>query len=435
MFRPSVKKQFDLPDDVVLSVHGVSKIFCRSLLRSMAYGIRDLTLSFAGICPERKTLRFNEFMAVDNISFDLRRGEALGLIGPNGSGKTTLLRLISGIFPPDRGRIARRGRMVGLIALGAGFHPHMTGRENIYLNGAILGMKRHEVDEKLQDIIDFAEIGEFLDAPVATYSSGMRVRLGFAIAAHINPDILVVDEVLAVGDARFQRKCVEHLRKVRESGAAFILVSHNMQTIEASCDRAILLDKGLVVAEGAPGSVVAEYDMRMRPDVSRELSSSEESGRNDGLKLIKKYRDFESGEVKVLSVWLETSDGVKTSMLDDKTDAVLKIKYRSNNPGSLQKGFLSISFINEYGVVCLGSRLRLGEKVPESGVITVRLGKSQLTTSRYSIAVHFFDYAFTVPFWTSHYGYIEAKQDVPTGVPGENTPYCWADWPLNVERS
>ncbi len=433
MFHGSVKKQFDLPDDVVLSVRGVSKVFCRSLLRSMAYGIRDLALSFAGICPERKSLRPQEFMAVDNISFDLRRGEALGVIGPNGSGKTTLLRLISGIFPPDQGYIARRGRMVGLIALGAGFHPHMTGRENIYLNGAILGMRHDEVDEKLQDIIDFADIGDFLDAPVTTYSSGMRVRLGFAIAAHINPDILVVDEVLAVGDARFQRKCVEHLRKVREAGVAFILVSHNMQTIEASCDRAIFLDKGRAVAEGAPGRVVAEYEMRMRPGVRMESDLSKEEEGNDCLKLIKKYRDYESGEVTVQSVWLETSGGNKTKMLDDKTDAMLKIQYRSNDVGNLKKGFLSISFINEYNVVCLGARLRLGEiDLPDAGVITVRLGKSQLTTSRYSIAVHFFDYAFTVPFWTSHYGYVDARQDVPTGMPGENTPYCWADWPLSV---
>ena len=235
-----------LPADVVLRASGVSKKFCISLKRSLAYGIADLSRNMLGVQKTSTELRKDEFWAVRDINFELRRGECLGLIGMNGSGKSTLLRLLTGVFPPDQGEIAVRGRVGALIAVGAGFHPHLTGRENIYLNGAILGLTRHEINTKLQEIIDFAEVGEFIEAPVSTYSSGMRVKLGFAIAIKVEPDLLLIDEVLAVGDMGFTIKCLNTVRALLEN-TAIVFVSHNMQFVSQFCTRVMVMNHGSAV--------------------------------------------------------------------------------------------------------------------------------------------------------------------------------------------
>jgi len=184
----------------------------------------------------------------------------VGLIGQNGCGKTTLLRLLNGIFPPDAGTITINGRIGALIAVGAGFHPHMTGRENIYLNGTILGMTRQEINRKFDEIVDFAEIGDFLDAPVATYSSGMNVRLGFSIAIHGEPDILLVDEILAVGDTKFQQKCMSKMGDFVDNGNLIIFVSHNMLNVQQICKSAILLENGHCIEQGEMLYVVDKYN-------------------------------------------------------------------------------------------------------------------------------------------------------------------------------
>ncbi|MDA0990271.1 MAG: ABC transporter ATP-binding protein [Verrucomicrobia bacterium] len=239
----------DLPDDVVLSVRNVSKKFCRNLRRSMAYGMKDLGLNLIGVKQDTTKIRKDEFLALDDVSFEVRRGECLGLIGPNGCGKTTLLRLLTGIFPPDAGEISVRGRVGALIALGAGFHPHLTGRENIYLNGTILGLHKKDLDARMDDIVGFAEIGKFIDAPVSVYSSGMRVRLGFAIAIHIEPELLLVDEVLAVGDEGFRSKCYGAISDLLAK-AAVVFVSHQMPTVARICRRVMVLKDGVVAFDG-----------------------------------------------------------------------------------------------------------------------------------------------------------------------------------------
>ena len=208
-------------------------------------------------------LRRSEFWALRDVSFELRRGECLGLIGPNGAGKSTLFSILSGIYEPTRGRAVIRGRLQALIALGAGFHPMLSGRENIYVNGAVFGLTSREIDRLVDRIIEFSELGEFIDAPIKTYSSGMLVRLGFSVAAHLDPDILLVDEVLAVGDARFQLKCLDHMRRLINSGKAQMLVSHYMHNIQGLCDRVIWLDRGRIRMVGPPDVVVREYSSSM----------------------------------------------------------------------------------------------------------------------------------------------------------------------------
>lgn len=229
--------------ETLVKVEGLYKKFTRNLRRSMWYGTKDTFRSMLNISYDTGQLRKSEFWALKDINFELKRGEVLGLIGRNGCGKSTLLRLLSGIFPPDKGRITVKGRMGALIAIGAGFHPHMTGRENIYLNGTILGMDRREIKKRFEEIVEFAEIGEFIDAPVATYSSGMRVRLGFAIAVHIEPNILLIDEVLSVGDAGFRMKSINKLTELLEK-TSVIFVSHNMAQIARISTKAMLLEQG-----------------------------------------------------------------------------------------------------------------------------------------------------------------------------------------------
>lgn len=192
----------------------------------------------------------DSFLAVNDVSFTVEQGESIGLMGLNGSGKSTLLRLINGVMRPDRGRVLARGRIAGLIATGAGFHPQLTGRENVYLNAAVMGLSRLETDKIFDDIVEFADIGRFLDTPVSTYSSGMNSRLGFSVAVHIDSDIFLADEVLAVGDKPFKRKCLERMEEIRKSGRTIFYVSHAAASVKAMCDRVLVLEQGRLAFDG-----------------------------------------------------------------------------------------------------------------------------------------------------------------------------------------
>ncbi|MGK7951177.1 MAG: ABC transporter ATP-binding protein [Xenococcaceae cyanobacterium] len=249
--------------EVVLSVQGVSKKFCRDLKRSLFYGVQDIASDLTGLRTKSDKLREKEFWALDNVSFELKRGEALGLVGKNGSGKSTLLRIIAGLIKPDLGTVEITGRVAPLIALGAGFNPILTGRENIYANMAILGLSKQEIDERFDDVVEFAEIGDAIDAPVQTYSSGMAARLGFACAIHTEPDILLVDEVLAVGDIKFKGKCTRKLAELREKGTSFILVTHNSSMILYVCKSAVYLSQGKTLNAGLAETIVRQYEEDM----------------------------------------------------------------------------------------------------------------------------------------------------------------------------
>lgn len=277
-----------MSQDVLVSVENVSKKFCRSLRRSLWYGVCDIAAEFnprsngsiaskpagrvarnsletlasgqsSDATEDRSGVRPGEFWAVRDVSFQLRRGECLGLIGRNGAGKTTLLKTLNGLIKPDGGRIELRGQVAAMIALGAGFNPILTGRENIYVAASLRGLSKRQIDAKLEEIVDFSEIGDFIDAPVQSYSSGMQVRLGFSVAISLKPDVLLIDEVLAVGDAGFKQKAYNAITKIIENSAV-VFVSHSIVQLAKVCNRGMLLRNGMVAASSDQiEDVVNEY--------------------------------------------------------------------------------------------------------------------------------------------------------------------------------
>ncbi|EKD28637.1 MAG: hypothetical protein ACD_79C00252G0002 [uncultured bacterium] len=246
--------------DVILKVENVSKKYCRTLKKSMIYGACDIGKLFFGLKTQSENLRTHEFWALKDICFELSRGESLAIIGSNGSGKSTLLKLINGILLPDSGKISVKGKMGALIEVGAGFHPLLTGRENIFINGQILGMTRKEIRTKFEEIVSFSEIEDFLDTPVKFYSSGMYVKLGFSIAIHSNPELLLVDEILAVGDLAFSVKCLKKIVNYRENGGSMILITHAMHNVKHQTNRALWIEHGILKKNGNAVEIANEYE-------------------------------------------------------------------------------------------------------------------------------------------------------------------------------
>ncbi len=252
-------------DDVIIRVEGLSKKYRIGAREKADRTFREVLVGMAS-APFRRLKRIGKsapadetIWALKDVSLEVRRGEVLGIIGRNGAGKSTLLKVLSGITEPTEGRVEIRGRVASLLEVGTGFHEELTGRENIYLNGAILGMKKAEIDRKFDEIVAFSEIERFLDTPVKRYSSGMYVRLAFAVAAHLEPEILLVDEVLAVGDVAFQKKCLGKMDEVSRTGRTVLFVSHNMGAVQNLCQRGVLLRTGQVVRDGPVDEVIKEY--------------------------------------------------------------------------------------------------------------------------------------------------------------------------------
>lgn len=241
---PKTSEEAEAPQIIIDSV-------TKNFLLRHTHSLKELFIS----AVRRKPLT-SSFSALDNVSFTVQPGEAVALIGFNGSGKSTLLKLISGVFQPDSGRVLTRGRVAGLIEVGAGFHPDLSGRENVYLNAAILGMTKQEIDERFDDIVAFSEIEKFIDTEVKHYSSGMFLRLAFSVAIHTEVDILLVDEILAVGDEPFQRKCLKRIREVHAEGKTLIVVSHDLDMVADLCDRGLLINQGSLVFDGSAHDAV-----------------------------------------------------------------------------------------------------------------------------------------------------------------------------------
>jgi lipopolysaccharide transport system ATP-binding protein len=322
-----------MTSDVLIKAEKASKKFSSNLKSSMKYGIIDITKDFIGIHSQSDALRPDEFWSVQDVSFEIHRGECLGLIGPNGAGKSTLLKMLNGIILPDKGHIEINGRVGALIEVGAGFHPILTGRENIYINGSIMGLRKKEIDQKFDSIVEFAELGDFIDMPVSYYSSGMYVRLGFAIAAHLEPDVLLIDEVLAVGDMGFKIKCLNRIGKLMQDSAV-IFVSHAMQFVSRICSDVMVLNHSR--AEYLSNDVGAGIDYYLSKFESSDLKIygsskvtisnialfNERSKENEGKMLLLNYDDNLSIEMDLTLNCSALKPAIKIIILDQELRSV-----------------------------------------------------------------------------------------------------------------
>lgn len=311
------------------------------------------------------------FWALQNISFQIAKGETVGFIGPNGSGKSTVLKLISQITKPTIGSVAVSGMVSSLIELGAGFHPDLTGRENVYINGLILGMTRKEIDSKFDDIVAFSEIAPFIDEPVKHYSSGMYLRLGFSVAIHTNPDILLVDEILAVGDELFQKKCFRKIRELQRQSVTIVVVSHNLNLLKEYCDRLILLDKGMVCADGSPAVVIGTYETL-------------------NYKNIQKGTPLQSDYIKHIQFSL---DGKKTDTFIQ--GGTFTLTCSMTLPKELRRAVLGIAIIDEQGLIITGPNTKsAGVKVENQGrpmAISYTIPSLPLNSGIYYVSVSIYD--------------------------------------------
>jgi lipopolysaccharide transport system ATP-binding protein len=309
--------------DIIVECVSVSKKFKKGELHD---SLRDMIPAIVGNMfgkGNANTLAQKEFWALDDISFEVKRGEALGIIGHNGAGKSTLLKILCGIMNPTKGEFKVNGKFSALIEVGAGFHPDLTGRENIFLNGLILGMSRVEVKKKFDEIVDFAGLEEFIDTPVKRYSSGMYARLGFSVAAHVDPDVLLIDEVLSVGDWAFQRKCAEKMGNLVKRGATIIFISHNLAAVIDLCNSCILFERGKIVRTGSPEEVVKQYLNGPSEKSSGMQSNRVYIKRAEVLKDGKNESQFKAGDKAEIIV----SVGSKV----DCSDLALHLELRNNN--------------------------------------------------------------------------------------------------------
>jgi homopolymeric O-antigen transport system ATP-binding protein len=342
--------------EVILDAQGLGKKYVLqhrvagydTLREKLGDGLRRLVRG-GSAAPHPHESPTEEFWALREASLQIRQGEAVGLIGRNGAGKSTLLKIISRITEPTEGRLRIRGRVASLLEVGTGFHPELTGRENVFLNGAILGMARTEIRAKFDQIVAFAEVAQFLDTPVKRYSSGMYVRLAFSVAAHLEPDVLIVDEVLAVGDASFQKKCLERMAEVSRMGRTIVFVSHNLGLVRSMCGRGILLDNGRVACDGPVESTVARYLESFEPAVSSNL--------------LERRQRRGTGMVRLSAMEIRDSNHALTS----KIEAGQAVQFVFRATGRLPALSCSFTIYDSFGqaITCFDSAL---QAAPDPGV-------------------------------------------------------------------
>ncbi|MBQ6035104.1 MAG: ABC transporter ATP-binding protein [Ruminococcus sp.] len=334
----------------------------------------------------RKRSRYEERKVLRGISFDVKKGEAIGLIGHNGCGKSTTLKLLTRIMYPDEGTIKLKGRVSSLIELGAGFHPDMSGRENIYTNAAIFGLTKKEIDARIKDIVDFSELAEFIDNPVRTYSSGMYMRLAFSVAINVDADVLLIDEILAVGDANFQTKCFNKLKEIKAQGTTIVIVSHALGQIEQICDRAIWIHEGLIKAEGPPKEIDLEYldymsrkmQEKNKSESDAEEVSEEETGKRWG-----------SGEVRIKKVRSFAADGSEQKTFRTGEDIRLSIDYTVKKP--VKDAVFGFGVFDMNGIQCYGTNTRIDKQpditISENGTAEILMKNVELLAGEYNIDI------------------------------------------------
>lgn len=351
----------------------------------------------------RKRRKYENREVLKDITFSVKKGEAIGLIGHNGCGKSTTLKLLSKIMYPDSGSITMRGRVSSLIELGAGFHPDMSGRENIYINASIFGLTKKEINDRLDDIIAFSELEEYIDNPVRTYSSGMYMRLAFSVAINVDADILLVDEILAVGDVNFQAKCFNRMREIKAEGTTIVIVSHSLSQIEQICERSIWIDEGIIREEGLPSKVDEDYleymgrrssMMKSKEKVIEEISASEE---NDSVNEETQRQEEEQDDAgvnknntKITKVYLCDENGEEKQRFRCGEKALLKIEYEADL-NELDDPLIGLKFIRNDGIVCYGTNTEREQIrcVPfkEKGVIVCAIDKLNLMSGEYWVDV------------------------------------------------
>ncbi|MCR4795894.1 MULTISPECIES: ABC transporter ATP-binding protein [Ruminococcus] len=365
----------------------------------IAIEVRDITKSFKVYLDKgaqlkerllfRKRSRYEERKVLRGISFDVKRGEAIGLIGHNGCGKSTTLKLLTRIMYPDSGTIKLKGRVSSLIELGAGFHPDMSGRENIYTNAAIFGLTKKEIDARLDDIVEFSELADFIDNPVRTYSSGMYMRLAFSVAINVDADILLIDEILAVGDANFQAKCFNKLREIKAQGTTIVIVSHSLGQIEQICDRSIWIHEGLIKAEGPPKEIDLEYLDYMSRKRQELMKAAEAADEKEETTEEEQGKRWGSGQARIKRVRSFAADGTEQSVFRIGEDIKLVVDYTVKKP--VDDAVFGVGVFDLNGTQCYGTNTRI-DKVPDfvldkDGTVEILLKKVMLLGGAYNLDI------------------------------------------------
>ena len=382
-------------NDVVISVRNVKKMF--RVYRDRGNTLKDRIL-FAG---RRK---YEEHWVLNGVSFEVKRGEAIGLIGQNGCGKSTTLKMLTKILYPDEGTIEMKGRVSSLIELGAGFHPDLSGRENIYTNASIFGLSRKEIDERLEDIIAFSELEAFIDDPVRTYSSGMYMRLAFAVAINVDADILLIDEILAVGDAAFQAKCFRKLQEIKGRGTTIVIVSHAMSQLELICDRSIWIADGLVRMEGKPRDVHPRYMEWMSRKNQQEEKKEDERENEEGSETDSEgnLKRWGSGEARMTGVKVIGADGTEKTDFSPRDPFTIHIDYTAKK--QLDDAVIGLAIYRSDGTLVYGTNTLIDTSSPVTlqteGTIDLRIDGLPASNGSYSIdlALHRPD-GFNYDFW------------------------------------
>lgn len=383
--------------DAAISVEGVSKRF-------KLYRERNQSLKAALMRGKRAS--FEEFWALRDVTFDIPEGTTFGLIGENGSGKSTLLKCIAKILQPDQGRVVSRGRVAALLELGSGFHPELSGRDNVYLNGSILGLSRKELESKFDEIVDFSGIEDFIDQPVKNYSSGMYVRLGFAIAINIDPEILLVDEILAVGDAAFQEKCMDKFLDFRRAGKTVVIVSHAMGSLRSMCDHAAWLQKGRLVEVGTTAQTVDDYVDATHVERA-QVTVTDDATR------------WGTGEARITEVELLNGDGERSSRFRTGDEFTVRINFQFDQ--RVERPVFGLAITTVEGFYLWAFHSRDGQFVPDSleggGSIDMRVPALALQPGSFEITASIVDYS------TQHtYDFLRncTRFDVDLGAPRES---------------
>ena len=369
-----------------IEVRDVRKIY-RRYGRRKSFGTLKSALLSGGVL--RNLRPDSTFLALDGVSFDVDAGRTVGIIGRNGSGKSSLLKLIAGIGKATSGTVHVSGRVSALIELGAGFHPEISGRENVFINGMMLGLSKAEISRRFDDIVAFAELGDFIDEPVKTYSSGMYMRLGFAVAINVDPDVLLVDEVLAVGDEAFTHKCLEKFADLRRRGKTIVLVTHTLDLVTRFCDEALWLDGGRVRAHGDPKRVVDAYLLEVaaserRPEVEAPVEATEPGSNGAGR--------WGSKDAEIEEVALVRADGQPSHVFESGQPMRIRVRVRAPRP--LHDFVFGIGIFTADGVCCFGTNTHIEGSVPRelsgNGEFTVDIERLDLVAGAYKldVAVH-----------------------------------------------